>query len=98
MSMSHVCVYSKYHCSINIFYHFVLNYFRHTKLGKVQGGGGLQRTTQDLTRGGGVGCNNFFNFYAIKMSLFRIFTLSDYKRLTFKNSTQSKGALFRISS
>ena len=26
---------------------------------------------------GGGGCNNFFTFYALKIELFRVFTLSD---------------------
>ena len=51
---------------------------RRAKLGQIQGG--LQRAIKEST-------NNFLLFYALKMELFRVFTLSDYKRPTFKNFT-----------
>ena len=47
---------------------------RRAKLGQIQGGG-LQRASQDSTKGGGVAI--IFYFYALKISLFRVFTLSD---------------------
>ena len=37
--------------------------------------GWLQRASQDSTGGGGL--QYFFTFYALKISLFRVFTLSD---------------------
>ena len=46
---------------------------RRTKLGKTQGG--LQRGSQDLTKGEGVAL--FYNFYEMKIFTFRVFTLSD---------------------
>ena len=45
---------------------------RRAKLGQIQGG--LQRAIQDSTKGG---CNNLFTFYALKIELCRVFTLSD---------------------
>ena len=45
---------------------------RRAKLGQIQGG--LQRATQGSTKGG---YDNVFNFYALKISLFRVFTLRD---------------------
>ena len=54
---------------------------RRAKLGKIQGGGGLQRVNQDLTNGD---CNIFSKFYAIKISLFRVSMLIK-KKTTFKN-------------
>ena len=45
------------------------------KLGQIQGGG-LQRAIQDSTKGGGR-VAIFFSFYALKIELFRVFTLSD---------------------
>ena len=42
------------------------------KLGQIQGG--LQRAIQDSTKGG---LQYFFTFYALKIELFRVFTLSD---------------------
>ena len=46
--------------------------YRRAKLGQIQGG--LQRAIQDSTKGG---LQYFFTFYALKMELFRVFTLSD---------------------
>ena len=37
-------------------------------------GGGLQKAIQDSTKGG---LQYFFTFYALKIELFRVFTLSD---------------------
>ena len=55
--------------------HFVLRgRTRGAKLGKIQGG--LQMTSQDSTKGGGVAII-FFTFYVIKISLFKVSTLSD---------------------
>ena len=45
---------------------------RRAKLGPIQGG--LQRASQDSTKGV---VATFFTFYALKISLFRVFTLSD---------------------
>ena len=47
-------------------------------------------------RGGG--CNIFYTFYALKIEFFLVFTLSDWKRPTFKNFTLWKGPFSRISS
>ena len=66
--------------------HRNVRYFhsRRAKLDKLQGGGGgRSRASQDLTN-----ANDFLNFYAIKISLFRVSTLSDQKRPTFKNVIQ----------
>ena len=57
---------------------------RRAKLGQIQGG--LQGASQDSTKGGVAGASQdstkgglqiFFTFYALKISLFRVFTLSD---------------------
>ena len=45
---------------------------RRAKLGQIQGG--LQRAIKDSTKGG---LQYFFTFYALKIELFRVFTLSD---------------------
>ena len=45
---------------------------RRAKLGQIQGG--LQRANQDSTKGG---LQYFKTFYALKISLIRIFTLSN---------------------
>ena len=42
---------------------------RRAKLGQIQGG--LQRVSQDSTKGG---LQYFFTFYALKTELFRVFT------------------------
>ena len=52
--------------------HRMNEFTRRAKLDQIQGG--LQRAIQDSTKGG---CNNFFNFYALKLELFRVFALSD---------------------
>ena len=52
--------------------------FRHAKLGQIQGG--LQRAIQDSTKGG---LQYFFIFYALKIELFRVFTLSNRKKAYF---------------
>ena len=57
-------------CSINDHITTVPN--RRAKLGQIQGG--LQRSIQDSTKGG---LQYFFTFYALKIELFRVFTLSD---------------------
>ena len=51
------------------------------------GGGGVaeQRASQDLTKGG---LQYLKKIYAIEISLFRVSTLSNLKRPTFKNFTQ----------
>ena len=56
--------------------------FRRAKLGQIQGC--CRGPSKNRPRGG---CNNFLLFYALKMELFGVFTLSDYKRPTFKNFT-----------
>ena len=65
---------------------------RHTKLDKTQGG--LQRGSQDLTKGGGGG-QYFINFYAIKIFTYRVFYGKRLKQPTFKNYMLYKGPLFR---
>ena len=51
-----------------------------------QNSGGLQRASQDSTRGGGV--QYFFTFYAIKNITFHNFYAKRLKKPTFKNCTQ----------
>ena len=46
---------------------------RRAKLGQIQGGG-CRGPSKIRQRGG---CNIFFNFYELKIELFRVFTLSD---------------------
>ena len=60
-----------------------LNYliFRRAKLGQIQGG--LQRASQDSTKGGG-GCNNFFSFHALNVSHFTVVTLTIKKGLLLR--------------
>ena len=54
------------------FYGGVCSPARRAKLGQIQGG--LQKANKDLTKGG---LQIFYPFYALKISLFRVFTLSD---------------------
>ena len=58
---------------------------RRTKLDKTQGG--LQRGSQDLTKGEG-GLQYCINFYAIQILPFRVFYAKRLKKPTFKNFMQ----------
>ena len=44
---------------------------------RIEKGGGVQRAIQESRKGGGGGLQYFFSFYALKIALFRVFTLSD---------------------
>ena len=48
---------------------------RRAKLGQIQGGVAEARGPAKIRQRGV--CNNFFTFYTLKISLFRVFTLSD---------------------